>query len=214
MKFASTSLRPLALSLFTALAFAPAAFAQDADSTSSGKRFAVVGSWTMLQPDSDPIPGARLDLDGGDAPTLSASWYATDNIAVELWGAADKFNHRVRSDFGKLGTVETQPIALSGQYHFGQSDQVFRPFLGLGYYESNYSNEDVANADGLHTGIDTAKGAIATAGIDFNISPTWFARADARYMKGKSDLKVGGVATGEEVTYDPWTVGIGIGARF
>ncbi len=39
---------------------------------------------------------------------------------------------------GKVGTVEQQPIAISGQYHFGEADNVFRPFVGVGYYESNF----------------------------------------------------------------------------
>lgn len=209
----SSSLRPLGLAIVSALALSPTAFAQDGGDAAA-KRFAVVGSATLLQPDSDPVPGSRIDIDGDGAPTVSASWYATDNIAVELWGAADKFNHRVRGDAGKIGTIDSQPIALSGQYHFGAPSNVFRPFVGLGYYESNYSGEKIAGDDGLHVGIDTAKGAIATAGMDFNINPTWFARTDVRYMKGKSDINVAGEKSGEEMTYDPWTVGVGIGARF
>ncbi|WP_411833701.1 OmpW/AlkL family protein [Pseudoxanthomonas mexicana] len=208
------SIRPLSLALIS-LAFAGGtAFAQDADTgsdTASGKRFAVVGSATVLQPHSDPQPG--LDIDGDVAPTLSASWYATDNIAVELWGAADKFNHRVKDAGGKIGTVDQQPIALSGQYHFGAADNVFRPFVGLGYYESNFSDEDIAGG-GPHVGLETAKGAIATLGMDFNINSTWFARADARYMKGDADVRAAGVRTGDELRLDPWTVGIGLGARF
>ena len=90
-----------------ALLLAPSAFAQDGD-TASGKRFSVVGSATLLQPDSDPLPGARVDADGDVAPTLSATYHVTDNIGVELWGAADKFNHRVRGDNGKIGTVDSQ----------------------------------------------------------------------------------------------------------
>lgn len=69
------SLLPLSISVVSVLAAAPA-FAQDAtsgDAAAGDKRFAVVGSATLLQPDSDPIPGARLDFDGGLAPTLSAS---------------------------------------------------------------------------------------------------------------------------------------------
>lgn len=209
----SSSLRPLGLAVASVLALSPAAFAQDGGDAAA-KRFAVVGSATILQPDSDPVPGARLDVDGDVAPTLSASWYATPNIAVELWGAADKFNHRVRGDAGKLGTIDSQPIALSGQYHFGAASNIFRPFVGLGYYESNYSNEQIGAADAPHVGIETAKGGIATAGLDINISPTWFARTDVRYMKGKSDINVAGEKSGEEMTYDPWTVGFGIGARF
>ena len=209
-----TSIRTLTIALASLIAMP--ALAQDAttDTTSdaAGKRFAVVGGAAILKPDRDPAPG--LKIDGDVAPVISASWYATPNIAVELWGAADKFNHRVRADgAGKIGTVDQQPIALSGQYHFGTADQVMRPFVGLGYYESNFSNETIG-ADGAHVGLETAKGAIATAGVDFNINQTWFARADARYMKGDAGVRVAGQGTGEELTIDPWVVGVGIGARF
>ena len=208
------SIRTLTIALASLIAMP--ALAQDAttDTTSdaAGKRFAVVGGAAVLKPDREPAPG--LKIDGDVAPVISASWYATPNIAVELWGAADKFNHRVRADgAGKIGTVDQQPIALSGQYHFGTADQVMRPFVGLGYYESNFSNETIGG-DGAHVGLETAKGAIATAGVDFNINQTWFARADARYMKGDAGVRVAGQGTGEELTIDPWVVGVGIGARF
>ena len=207
------SIRILTIALASLIAVP--ALAQDATTdtaTSSGKRFAVVGGAAILKPDRDPAPG--LKIDGDVAPVISASWYATDNVAVELWGAADKFNHRVKADGpGKIGTVDQQPIALSGQYHFGAPDKVMRPFVGLGYYESNFSNESIGG-DGAHVGLETAKGAMATAGMDFNINQTWFARADARYMKGDAGVRVAGQGTGEELTIDPWVVGVGIGARF
>ena len=77
------SIRTLTLALLPLLAASPA-FAQDTTDTGSaaGKRFAVVGSYTHLDPRSDVAPG--LKADGGAAPTISASWYATDNLAVEL----------------------------------------------------------------------------------------------------------------------------------
>jgi outer membrane protein len=213
------SLRPLSIALVSALAFAPSAFAQDTDTnttdssiqTASGKRIAIVGGGAILEPDSNPAAG--LDIDGASAPTLSASWYVNDNIAIELWGAADKFNHRVRDREGKLGTVEQQPLALSGQYHFRQADAVMRPFVGLGYYESNFSNEDIS-AGGLHKGLDTTKGPIATAGVDFNINSRWFARTDVRYMHGDADVNLAGEGTGDQLKMNPWTIGVGLGARF
>ena len=224
-----SSLRPLSIALLSAIAIAPSAFAQDtattdttatdtaavtttdSNGTVSGKRIAIVGGGAILKPDSDPATG--LDIDGGSAPTLSASWYLNDNMAIELWGAADKFNHRVRGPEGKIGTVEQQPIALSSQYHFRAADAVMRPFVGLGYYESNFSNEAISG-DGLHVGLDTAKGAIATAGMDFNINSRWFARTDLRYMKGDADVKLAGESTGENLKLNPLALGIGIGARF
>ena len=214
------TIKILSLSLLTAAAFSPAAFAQDYATTSttdtaSGKHFAVVGGVALLQPKNDPVEGVRK-FDGGPAPTVSFSYYINDNFAVELWGAADKFNHRVRgSGNERLGSVEQQPVALSAQYHFGQADNVFRPFVGAGYYESNFSNEQlVAPTTTDHIGLETAKGAIGTVGVDMNINSTWFARADARYMHARPEVTVGGQGTGADAKLDPWTVGFGIGARF
>ncbi|MEE7547352.1 outer membrane beta-barrel protein [Xanthomonas sp. Kuri4-1] len=222
------SISILSLAALSALAVAPAAFAQDtttgqqdiygnpvSNETASGKHWAVVGSATMIQPKDDAAPGIRK-VDGDVAPTISASYYITDNWAVELWGAADKFDHRVKGNAGKIGTVEQQPLALSAQYHFGQADNVFRPFVGVGYYQSNFSNEkiDAVSATGEHVGLDDAKGVIGTVGVDMNINSTWFARADARYLRSRPEIQVAGAGTGQELELDPWTVGVGIGARF
>lgn len=204
----------LTLALLGTMAFAPAAFAQDASTDSaSGKRFAIVGGYALSQPTKNPqIAGTRTNLDGDGAPTLSASYFINDNFAVELWGSADKFGHRINSSAGKLGSVDSQPVALSGQYHFRNADSIVRPFVGLGYYQANYTGEKLQS--GQRLGVDNAKGGIATAGVDLNINPTWFARADVRYMQGsKSDVKLNGLTVGE-AELNPVTVGVGIGARF
>ena len=212
-------IRHLTLALLGTLAITPAAFAQDASTdTASGKRFAVVGGYALSEPTRNPeIDGARTQLDGDGAGTLSASYYINDNIAVEAWGAADKFSHRVRDGEGqKLGSVEAQPYAVSGQYHFRQADSTVRPFVGLGYYEQNFDGETAEPSGALagqRIGVETAKGAMATAGVDLNINPTWFARADVRYLQGDSDVKLDGVTAGE-AELDPVILGVGVGARF
>ena len=212
-------IRHLTLALLGTLAITPAAFAQDASTdTASGKRFAVVGGYALSEPTRNPeIDGARTQLDGDGAGTLSASYYINDNIAVEAWGAADKFSHRVRDGEGrKLGSVEAQPYAVSGQYHFRQADSTVRTFVGLGYYEQNFDNETAEPSGALagqRIGVETAKGAMATAGVDVNINPTWFARADVRYLQGDSDVKLDGVKAGE-AELDPVILGVGVGARF
>jgi outer membrane protein len=193
---------------------APAAFAQDAES----KRFAVVGGYSQLEPRSHPgnVAGAKTKVDGDGAATLSGSWYINDNIALELWGAADKLNHRVSLDGAKTASVGQRPVALSGQYHFRDAASTVRPFVGLGYYESNFDNEQVTPtgpAAGARLGVTTQKGAIATAGLDFNISPRWFARTDLRYLDGSADVEVNGAKAGE-LNLDPYVLGVGIGARF
>ncbi|MFD0740166.1 OmpW family protein [Lysobacter koreensis] len=221
--------RHLTLAVMAALAIAPAAaFAQDTDATTatdtsvsadsaSGKRFSVVGGYALSEPTRNPtIAGSRARVDGDGAATLSASYHINDNIAVEAWGAADKLGHRVSTAGGKAASVNSQPYALSGQYHFGTADKTVRPFVGLGYYEANYDGETAEPSGplaGQRIGVETAKGAMATAGVDVNITPTWFARADVRYMQGKSDVKVDGIDAGE-AELNPVVVGVGLGARF
>ncbi|MBF6023923.1 OmpW/AlkL family protein [Lysobacter niastensis] len=212
----------MTLALLATLAVAPAAFAQDTGNTgtASGKRFAVVGGYALSEPTSNPsIAGTRTQVDGDGAATLSASWYVTDNIAVEAWGAADKFGHRVNTANGKVASVDTQPYALSGQYHFRQADSLVRPFVGLGYYEANTDGEKAEPSGALagqRIGVETAKGAMATAGVDVNINPTWFARADVRYMQdttGQPNVALDGVNAGK-AELNPVVLGVGLGARF
>ncbi|MDG2519416.1 outer membrane beta-barrel protein [Lysobacter soli] len=212
--------RQLTLAVVATLAIAPA-FAQEiAGPDTSGKKFAVVGGYTLAEPTKNPmIAGERTNVDGDGAATLSANYYITDNIAIEAWGAADKFGNRVRTPNGKVASVDTQPYALSGQYHFGNTQSIVRPFVGLGYFEANTDGEKAEPTGplaGQHIGVETAKGAIATAGVDVNITPTWFARADVRYMHdttGQPNVTVDGANVGK-AELNPVTVGVGLGARF
>ena len=208
-----------ALAILAAIAATPIAFAQDAntDASTTPKRFSFVGGYAHMVPKSNAgtIAGQDADLDGSGAPTLSGAWHIDDHWAVELWGAADKFESDVNLANGARGKFKQQPVAVSGQYHFGQSSQPIRPLVGLGYYESNIDDErfDPTVAGGNHVGLDSPKGPIATVGADFNITDRVFARADARYLKGDAEANVAGVPAGE-VDLDPWVVGVGVGARF
>lgn len=209
------SFKILSLATATTLALAaPAAFAQDAGTTdtASGKRVSIVGGYSVTEPTRNPeIAGQRTRLDGEGAPTLGVTYHINDNIGVEAWGA-DKIGHRVNNAAGgKVGSVDAQPVAVSGQYHFGAADNTVRPFVGLGYHQTNYTNETIAG--GQRLSMDDSKGAVGTVGVDFNISPTWFARADARYFDGSSDVKLDGAKVGE-AKLNPVMVGVGIGARF
>lgn len=206
----------LAIALAGGMAAAPA-FAQDASGT-SGKRFAIVGGYAHQEPTGNgTIDGSEAEFAGTAAPTLGASYFITDNIAIEGWGALDKFDHRVTTAAnGKVATVSSQPYALSAQYHFRDSAATVRPFVGLGYFQSNISDEDQDNvgpyADN-HIGMSTPEGPMATVGVDLNFTPNVFARADARYLHGSSDIAVDGVPAGN-ADLNPVIIGVGVGARF
>lgn len=210
-------IRHSTLALMGALILAPAAAVAQDSAGADRKRFSVVGGYALSEPTRNPlVAGERTSLDGDGAATLSASYHVTDNIAIEAWGAADKFGHRVRTDDGKAGSVNAQPYAVSGQYHFGAPDRIVRPFVGVGYHETNFDGETAepsGSLAGRRIGVETTKGAMATAGVDVNFSPSWFARADLRYLQGNSDVALDGVAAGE-AELNPVVLGVGVGARF
>jgi len=204
----------IALALAGGMAAAPA-FAQDTGA--SGKRFAIVGGYAHQEPTGNAtIDGQEAEFDGSGAGTLSASWYLNDHVAIEGWGAVSKFDHRVSTSDGKIATASSQPWAVSGQYHFRDGNDTIRPFVGLGYFQSNMSDEDQDNigpyADN-HIGVGTASGPMATVGVDLNFTPNVFARADMRYLHGDSDIEVDGAPAGD-ADLNPVVIGVGVGARF
>jgi outer membrane protein len=211
-----SSIRTRLLSAAIAFAIAPAAFAQNATDTASGKRVSIVGGYALTEPTRNPeIAGSRASLDGEGAPTLGVTYHVNDNIGIEAW-ASDRIGHRVNGADGKLGSVDAQPYSLSGQYRFVDADATVRPFVGLGYHETNYSHETAQAGgalDGQRVGVETAKGAVGTVGVDVNINPTWFARADARYLQGDSDIELDGAKAGD-AKLNPVVLGVGVGARF
>ncbi|HEU4992493.1 MAG TPA: OmpW family outer membrane protein [Luteimonas sp.] len=207
----------LALGAILAGGFAVPAFAQDAGTGASGKHWSVVGGYAHQEPTGDgTIAGSKAEFDGSGATTLGLSYYLNDHVAIEGWGAATKFDHRVSTADGKIGTVSSQPYALSAQYHFRDGDATVRPFVGLGYFQNNIDDEDQDNlgpyADN-HIGMTTPKGPMATVGMDLNFTPHLFGRVDARYMHGGSDIAVDGAKVGD-ADLNPVVLGVGVGARF
>ena len=207
----------LALGAILAGGIAVPAFAQDAGTGASGKHWAVVGGYAHQEPTGDgTIAGRKAEFDGSGATTLGVSYYFNDHVAVEGWGAASKFDHRVSTADGKIGTVSSQPYALSAQYHFRDGNAAVRPFVGLGYFQNNIDDEDQDNlgpyADN-HIGMTTPEGPMATVGMDLNFTPHLFGRVDARYMHGGADIAVDGAKVGE-ADLNPVVIGVGVGARF
>ena len=204
----------IALALAGGMAAAPA-FAQDTGA--SGKRFAIVGGYAHQEPTGNgTIDGQEAEFDGSGAGTLSASWYLNDHVAIEGWGSVSKFDHRVSTSDGKIATVSSQPWAISGQYHFRDGNDTIRPFVGLGYFQSNMSDEDqdmIGPYADNHIGVGTASGPMATVGVDLNFTPSVFARADVRYLHGDSDIEVDGAEAGD-ADLNPVVIGVGVGARF
>ena len=190
------------------------------DTMDSGaeKHWAVTLGAMYMQPRNKnlglPVIGK---MDGRDALTASFSFYVNNNWAVELWAAGTEVSHRIHDPIGqKIGTIKQRPYSISGQYEFGDLDTIFRPFIGLGYYQSKFSRVKPVDPDMTDSSVSTkrASGFIGTLGLDMTIDETWFARLDWRFMTERPEITVDGMRTYQKVKMNPWAVGFSVGARF
>jgi len=98
-------------------------------------------------------------------------------------------------------------------YHFVPTSQV-SPFLGLGInYTHFYDSKGKGILDGAHVKLDDSWGVAARAGVDFKLNDRWLLTADVRWIRIRTDVKVGGTKVGN-AHIDPMVYGFSAGYRF
>lgn len=180
------------------------------------KHWAVTLGAMVFQPRNKNIGQGIHKVDGSNAFTMSFSYYINNNWAVELW-AADKIRHRFHNALDhKMGTVKQEPYSISAQYEFGDLGTPFRPFIGLGYYQSRFTNAQLADKMNTKTpwSFKRASGFMGTIGLDMTINENWFGRLDWRFLTERPDAEYDGSRTYQKVKLNPWSIGFSVGARF
>ena len=190
--------------------------AESSTHSDAEKHWAITLGAIVFQPRNKNIGRGIKQVDGSNAFTMSASFYVNNNWAVELW-AANKVSQRFHNALGhKMGTVKQEPYSISAQYEFGDLGTPFRPFIGLGYYQSRFTN--ALRADQMNTktpwSFKRASGFMGTIGIDMTINENWFGRLDWRFLTQRPEAEYDGSRTYEKLKLNPWSVGFSIGARF
>lgn len=165
--------------------------------------------------DVAPKSGNHSVVNVDDAKTL------TFNLTRKLdehWGvellAAIPFKHDINlNGGGKVADVKHLPPTLSLQYHFAPEAR-FRPYVGAGLNATIFFSESTTGAlEGADLSLGTSFGAAAQAGLDFDITDTWFVNADLRWLDIDTKAKLDGASLGD-VAIDPLTFGISVGRRF
>src|SRR6056297_987985 len=161
----------------------------------------------------------NIDVDGQLGAVFDLTYFLSPNWGLELL-ASTPFTHDINgagalAGLGKIGETKHLPPTLSLQYHFSPG-QKFRPYVGAGL---NYTLffDDSTNP-GLHDGVvATANGALGTsfsggttnlsiddsfgaalqAGLDVDLTETWFWNLNVRYIMIDID------ATLKTSTFDP-----------
>jgi outer membrane protein len=162
---------------------------------------------------------AGADAETGDATTVIfvGERLLTPNIGVELvLGVPPKITAQATGSVAFLGEVlSARNVAptLLFNWHFGQSGDTWRPYVGLGLNYTKFT--DVQTPYGWDVELSDSWGAAAQAGIDYAIDKRWSLFASVAVLKVKSDLVATG-ATVLQTTIDfrPIVYSTGLSYRF
>lgn len=164
----------------------------------------------------DPKSSNDLEADVSSNATLSigATWFLTQNIALDVLGALP-FKHDIKdSATGTLlATTKQLPPTVSVQYHFNPGGK-FDPFIGAGVNVTLFfSEEGKGPLAASHVSASTTVGPALQLGADLALGKDWVMGLDLRWAKIGPDIKVDGTKLGT-LDLDPLVYGVTIGRRF
>ncbi|HMA11125.1 MAG TPA: OmpW family outer membrane protein [Steroidobacteraceae bacterium] len=143
-------------------------------------------------------------------PEVDFSYYLTDRVSTELvLTYPQKVDISVNG--AAAGSVKALPPTLLAQYHFGEADGAFVPYVGAGVNLTLFSSRSVLNG-AAHIS-KTSVGPTVQAGADFALSGAWSLNVDLKYMLMHTNVYVGSTKAGK-LDLDPWVASFGIGYRF
>lgn len=134
------------------------------------------------------LAGGEADINSNIRPTITAEYFVTDRLGVELL-AAWPFEHDVEiAGIGPAGTIEHLPPTLSLNYHFPARNNV-KPYVGVGVNYTLFSNE----TSPLGTiELDDSFGLAVQAGVDFALGNGNAFRANIRWIDIDADVHLNG----------------------
>lgn len=209
-----------AAALIAVLMAAGAAQAQDFQPKAKGTVILNVRLTDVAPQGTDPIvtlagasTGLRADVSYDVMPTIGATYFFTDNIAVEAIAGTTKHTVKAKGPATDVKIKETWvlPPIVTLQYHFAPTARV-SPYVGAGVnYMLFYG---ASNKNGFHLKLDDGFGAALQAGVDIATRDRWSINLDAKKVFFETDGvdRTNGVKT--KVTLNPWVLSGGVGYRF
>jgi outer membrane protein len=125
----------------------------------------------------------QLRVDGGFYGELSAAWFMTPVLSMELsLGQVSSYDSRIEGGVAiNSGPVKLMPNTWTLQYDFAPQSRL-RPYVGAGLHYTGLSIH--APGSEVLTIEKSQQGWVLQAGADVRIARGWFANADVRYLGG------------------------------
>jgi outer membrane protein len=169
------------------------------------------------------FPNDEVSVSNSFAPEVDFTYFATDNIGLELVLATTKHDINGKdglAPIGELANTWVLPPTLTLQYHFAPKAKV-RPYVGVGINYTHFYSEDASSDLESAIGdtkvkLDDSFGYALQAGVDFDIGKNLFLNLDVKYIDIDTEAKLtsGSLVNKVKVSLDPIVAGVGIGMRF
>ncbi|MFV2058010.1 MAG: OmpW family protein [Thiohalomonadales bacterium] len=162
------------------------------------------------------IAGSGVSVDSDTTLEVDFTYMISANFGLELILATTK--HAISgtgtlASLGQIASVGVLPPTLTAQYHFSPSKKV-RPYVGLGLNYTLFYDESTSGALALESiELDSSVGLAAQAGVDFDISKSWYANVDLKYIQIDTTATVSNVGS-VDVDINPLVLGVGVGMKF
>ena len=179
-----------------------------------------------------PIGDDLVDVKAGTAAGISFTYMFTPLVGLELL-AATPFSHDIDADGGlrqlgldQIGTTRHLPPTLSVQYYpFGNADQPWQLYLGVGVNFTWFFDEELDSDTKAALGVDGADfslkdswGLAASVGFDWLFGEHWLVNASLMWAdidtEASIDNSVLGDLTVRDIQIDPLVYRINAGYRF
>ncbi len=163
-----------------------------------------------VDPKSNGHP--QLKVESATSLTLSATYFATPNWAIEVLGAVP-FEHDIKAPglgLGKVASTKHLPPTVSVQYHF-MPDAKFRPYVGAGLnYTFFFDKKTTGGLAGQKVYLDSSFGPAAEIGADIALNDQWAINLNARWIDIDTDARtsVPALANLGTVHIDPLVIGL------
>jgi outer membrane protein len=193
--------------------------AQDADAgkTAGSVMVRLRGVGVLPQTSSSITPiGGHVEASDRAAPEIDASYFFTENIAVELVATTTRHRitaHDTAAGDVDVGNVRLLPPTLTAQWHF-LPDQALSPYVGAGINYTWFFDTSVPHTVVNSVSYDDEFGAVIQAGLDYHITGRWYANLDVKQVFLNTTAKINGGAIRANVDLNPTIIGAGIGYRF
>ena len=193
----------------------------------------------VTSPVSTTIPGSGAEVDSADTLGLAYTRFFTDNFALTFdAGVPPKFNLTGTGSLaglGHLGSAKQWSPAIIAKWYFGNADDKFRPFVGIGATHVWYTSVNLSRSlqdrvtvpfggagGSASASLSSSWAPVANVGLTYNFDKNWSLGFSVSYIPLDTDAEITGRnAAGTVIsrsrtnlTLDPLVTFLSVGYKF